>query len=200
MPKFSRRTNAVFAFVAIVAIGYGVVLYWQYQNNVPQAFINARSQSAIIAQNIVDTSRQSTATLQEVNQEDLKGDDKDALALVTSMVSKSEDMRNQAVQLSNQIEQMTQSLSDIGSLDARQSALDAISSNLALINQLVNYSGDLGNLLDDLQSRFSGNGTVTNQQIQVLVTQINTDVTAINNFNNQATQAMQQFDTIEKGK
>ena len=111
------------------------------------------------------------------------------------MITQSEDLRNQAVSLSNQIELMTQSLSGVNSVPEQQAALEAISSQLALINQLVNYSGDLGNLLDTLQAKFAGQPT-DGQQIAPLVNQINTDVNAINNYNNQAQQAMQQFDKL----
>ena len=77
----------------------------------------------------------------------------------------------------------------------QQAALESISNRLALINQLINYSGDLGALLDVLRSRFTGTGG-TNAQVTTLVNQINTDVNAINNFNNQATQAMVKFDSV----
>ena len=195
MASLSRRTKIIIAFVVVIIVGYGLVLFWQKQNQVPTAFVNARSQGAIIAQNIVTVSNQSTATLQQVNQDDVSGDYKDALTLVSGMITQSEDLRNQAVQLSNQIQLMTESLSSINSFEEQQAALEAISSHLALINQLINYSGDLSNLLDTLQAHFEGTPS-NGQNIPALVNQINTDVAAINNFNNQATQAMQQFDKL----
>jgi len=204
MAKLSRRTTIIIVFVVVIALGYGLTLFWQSQNQVPVAFVNARAQGATIAQNIVTISNQSNATLAEVNADDAKGDYKDALTLVSGMITQSEDLRNQAVQLSNQIEIMTQALSGISSIDEQQAALEAISSHLALINQLINYSGDLGNLLTALQAHFSGvlapatgMGGIA-QSIPTLVNQINTDVAAINNFNNQAMQAMAQFDTLTK--
>ena len=123
MPKLSRRTKWVIAFVAVIVVGYGLVLFWQSQNAVPTAFINARSQSAVIAQNIVTISNQSNATLEQVNADDAKGDYKDALTLVSGMIVQSKDLRNQAVALSNQIQVMTQSLSDINSFEEQQAAL-----------------------------------------------------------------------------
>ena len=195
MSQLSRRTKTIIAFVIVIVVGYGLVLFWQSQNQVPVAFANARAQSALIAENIVNLSNQSNATLQEVNADDAKGDYKDALNLVSGMITQSEDLRNQAVDLSNQIQQMTESLSSINSVPEQQAALEAISSHLALINQLINYSGDLGNLLDTLQARFAGQPT-NGTSISVLVNQINTDVNAINNFNTQAEQAMQQFDKL----
>jgi hypothetical protein len=193
--SLSRRTKLVIIFVVVVAVGYGLVLFWQMKNGVPVAFSNARTQGAAIAENIVNISNQSNATLEQVSADDQKGDYKDALTLVTGLVSQSEDLRNQAVDLSNQVQLMTQSLSSIGSIEAQQSALEAISSHLALINELINYSGDIGNLLNALQARFAGQPSNA-AHIQALVNQINTDVNAINNFNSQAQQAMQQFDTI----
>jgi hypothetical protein len=194
---FSRRTKWIIAFVVVIVAGYGLVLFWQSQNQIPTAFVNARAQSAIIAENIVTTSQQSDATLAQVNADDEKGDYSDALTLVSGLLTQSENLRNQAVELSNQIQQMTQALSGVNSFAAQQAALEAISSHLALINQLINYSGDLGNLSDALQARFAGKPNAAN--IQSLVNQVNTDVSAINNFNNQATQAMQQFDKITGG-
>jgi hypothetical protein len=193
--SLSRRTKLVIIFIVVVAVGYGLVLFWQMQNGVPVAFSNARAQGAAIAENIVNLSNQSNATLAQVSTDDQKGDYKDALTLVTGLVSQSEELRNQAIDLSNQIQLMTQSLSSIGSVEAQQSALEAISSHLALINELINYSGDLSNLSNALQARFAGQPSSV-AHIQALVNQINTDVNAINNFNSQAQQAMQQFDTI----
>lgn len=207
MPKLSRRTKWIVSFIVVIVAGYGLVLFWQSQNGIPIAFMNARTQSAVIAENIVNISNQSDQTLEQVNADDAKGDYADALTLVSSTIAQSTQMRNQAVQLSNQIETMTQALSGVNSFPAQQAALEAISAHLALINQLINYSNDLENLLIALQARFEGvpvgagggtgsGGSATT--IQTLVNQVNTDVAAINNYNNQASQAMQQFDTLTK--
>jgi hypothetical protein len=195
MFNFSRRTKIITAFIAVIIVGYAIAEFWQSRNQIPEAFTAARSQGAIIAENIVNTSNQSTAELQQINQLDEQGKYSQALTLTNSLISQSETLRNQAVQLSAQVEDMTKSLSSINSFDEQQAALESIASQLALINQLVNYSGDLGHLSDVLQARFEGQpqpaGTV-----QGIVNQINTDVNAINNFNAQATQAMAQFDKI----
>ena len=196
MAKFSRRITIIIVFVILVGGGYAFAAYWQSRNNIPASFTTARNQGAIIAQNIVSTSNGSTATLEKIDQYDQEGDYTDALKLTQSLVSQSQTLRDQAINLSNQIEVMTESLSGIKDFNAQQDALEAISSHLALINQLVNYSGDLGKLLDTLQARFSGQpGTAT--EVTDEVTQINTDINAINNFNNQAEQAMTAFDKIE---
>ncbi|MDE2018729.1 MAG: hypothetical protein KGJ13_00055 [Patescibacteria group bacterium] len=191
----SRRIRIATGFLAIVAVGYGVTSFWLHRNDIPQDFTDARQQGAQIAQQIVDLSNQSTAELSQVNQYDKQGDYTDALALTTQMVQQSTDLRNKAVDLSNQIGAMTKSLSDISSFGAQQAALESISSRLALINQLVNYSGDLGKLLDILQKHFTTH-LYNNAEVQAAINQINTDVNAINNFNTQANRSMDTFDKL----
>ena len=191
----SRRTKYILIFVAIVAVGYGIIRLVEGESGVPQDFTDARMQGAIIAQNIVNLSNQSTATLEQINTLDQKQDYANALTLTTGLVTQSQEIRDQAVELSAQIEEMTKSLSDVADVNAQQAALESIANRLALINQLINYSGDLGKLLNILQNRFSGQGG-TSAEVTALVNQINTDVNAINNFNAQAGQAMDRFDTI----
>jgi hypothetical protein len=195
MGRFSRRTKIIVAFVVIVAVGYGVFRLISNTNAVPVSFTDARDQSAIIAQNIVNASNQSTATLEQIDALDEKGEYTQAITLTQGLVSQAVDIRNQAVSLSTQIGSMTQALSGLSNFDAQQAALESISNRLALINQLITYSGDLATLEETLESRFAGTGG-TNAQVAALVTQINTDVNAINSFNSQAGQAMDRFDAI----
>ncbi len=197
MPKASRRVKLIIIFIVVIAAGYGFSLFMASKSGVPQDFTAARMQGAIIAENIVTLSNQSTADLQKVNDFDHKGDYADALALTKNLIDQSKDLRDKAVELSAQVEAMTKSLSSVP-VSAQQAALQSISSRLALITQLVNYSNDLTHLLDILQTKFEG-GATTKGEVQALVNQINTDVNAINNFNLQAGQAMQEFDKIVKG-
>jgi hypothetical protein len=197
MSNFSRRTKIIVIFLVLIAIGYGFAKFWEAENSVPQTFTAARVQGAIIAQNIVNSSNQSNDELEQINKYDQDGDYTAALASTTALIQQSADLRTQAVQLSEQVSAMTQDLTSINNVDAQQAALESISSRLALINELVTYSGDLNNLLTVLQSRFSGTPQ-PNSEVQGIVNQINTDVNAINNFNAQAGQAMDKFDTIEK--
>jgi hypothetical protein len=194
MSNLSRRTKTILAFLILIAVGYVFTIVWQGENQIPKDFTDARLQGAAIAENIVALSAQSTSDLQKVNQLDESGNYTDALALTTNLVVQSQQLRDQAVALSTQIENMTKSLSSLNS-NAQQAALEAITSRLALVTQLINYSGDLETLLDTLRDRFIGTATPAGK-VQTLVNQINTDVTAVNNFNVQATQAMNQFDSI----
>jgi hypothetical protein len=199
MSSFSRKALIFVVFVAVIAAGYAFAAFWQGQNKIPAPFVTARNQGAIIAEAIVATSNSSTAELAKIDQYDKEGNYSEALSLTKGLVAQAGDLRSQAVSLSSQIQTMTQSLSGVKDLAAQQDALEAISSELALINQLVNYSGDLGKLLETLQARFGGQAGTT-AEVTSEVAQINTDINAINNYNHQATQALKAFDAAENAQ
>lgn len=191
----SRQAKIILGFVAIVVVGYAAARFTQGSGGVPGDFTNARLQGALIAQDIVNLSNESTNGLERVNELDKQGDYANALAMMSDLVAQATEIRNRAVELSAQIEQMTKALSDIDDFNARRAALESISNRLALLTQLISYSADMSQLMEVLQSRFTGTGG-TSAKVQALVNQINTDVNAINNFNAQAGQAMDRFDAI----
>jgi hypothetical protein len=191
----SRQTKIIAVFLALIIVGAATAWFSSRKNGVPAGFASARQQGALIAQNIVDLSNQSTNDLTQVNSLDKSGDYTNALVITTNIITKNQTLHDQALSLSGQIEAMAKSLPDISSSDARQAALDAISSRLALVSELINYSGDLEHLLVTLQGHFTG-ASIKAGDVQAIVNQINTDVNAINNFNNQAQQSMVQFDTL----
>lgn len=196
MSTLSRRTKIITVFLAIILVGSATAWFSNRNIGIPKSFTQAREQGAIIAQNIVNLSDQSTSDLSTVNSLDKSGNYAQALALTTNIITKNQDLHGQALSLSRQIQTMAEALPNIASLPARQSALDAISSRLALVSELINYSNDLNSLLVALQGRFTGT-TIKPGEVTAIVNQINTDVNAINNFNNQAQQAMTKFDALE---
>jgi hypothetical protein len=197
MLTFTRRTKIIAAFIVLLGVGYGLVLFWQSQNGVPANFTAARIQGAIIAQTIVNNSNQSTNELSAINKYDQEGNYTAALASTTALINQSAGFRNEALQLATLVQQMSTEIPNIKSTDAQRAAVQSMTDRLAVINELITYSNDLDHLLAVLRSRFSGtpqpNGEVAN-----IVSQINADVNMINNFNSQAGQAMDTFDSIEK--
>jgi hypothetical protein len=195
MPYLSRKMKVLSVFIAIILVGAITAWFSNRAAGVPQNFAQARQQGALIAQSIVNLSDQSANDLAEVNTMDTSGHYAQALALTTNIIAKNQSIHDQAVSLSSQIKIMAESLPGITSPTAQQAALNAISSRLALVSELINYSNDLERLLTTLQRHFSG-APVTPGEVKAIVDQINTDVNAINNFNNQAQKAMVQFDAL----
>ena len=196
MPYFSRRTKISFGVIAVMMLGFFWARLWNLGGYIPKEFTDARIQGAMISQSIVNLSNQSTANLENINKLDNTNNFSQALELTEKVIQESRDIRSQAVDLSDQVSKMTRALSAIKSFEARQAALEAISSRLALISRLINYSDYLNQLLGELQARFSGKPGTGDHRVAAIILQINGEVTAINSFNNQATQAMNRFDRI----
>ena len=197
MLHLSRNTKIFLGAIGVAIVG---MLGFRLLSSsaVPQDFIDARIQGAIIAQNIVGLSNQSVNDIEKINQLDQQKNYAEATNVALEAIQKSRDIRNQAVELSNQVSKMTVALSGIDSFEARQAALEAISNRLALIGRLINYSDYLNQLLQSLQAKFSGQRG--DHSVEVIINQINAEVTAINSFNGQSTQAMNRFDAIVNGR
>ena len=192
----SRRLKIVIVFAVILGGGYTMTTLWKSADGaIPEELSDARAQGAIISESIVSLSAKSADDLNKINQLDKEGKYTEALSLTTEVIKQGQEIRDKAVALSDQIETMTKSLSVVSSLEARQALLDAITSRLALVSRLISYSGYLGQLLDVLRDHFNG-ASFENGDVAQLIDQINSEVSAINSFNLQATQAMEKFDKI----
>jgi ABC-type transporter Mla subunit MlaD len=166
-------------------------------NGAPVAFSESRMQGALIAQAIVGASKQSAVDLEKINELDKNGKFDEALDLVKKTIEKSQQIREQAVKLSEELQKMAQAVSGVRSEAARQAAIESVSSHLSLISRLINYSDYLDQLLEVLRNRFSGN-FVRAGEVADLIKNINTEISAINDFNAQAEKAMEQFDSLVK--
>ena len=166
-------------------------------SDVPAAFSEARVQGAVIAKNIVDASNQSASDIELINKLDKGGNYTEALNVVARTVGKSQEIRSEAINLSAQLENMTKAVSGISSDQAKQAALESISSYLSLISRLINYSGYLEKLLGVLRNRFVGNFS-DQEGVADLIKSVNGEIQSINDFNTQADQAIKRFDQLVK--
>ena len=149
----SRRFKVIAGFILILIGGYtGITLWKNAGATVPPELSDARVQGALISENIVNLAVKSSEDLSAINELDKKGKYAEALALTGEVIKQSQEIRDKAVALSDQIGIMTKSLSDVHSLEARQALLDSITSRLALVSRLINYSAYLAQLLDVLRS------------------------------------------------
>jgi len=198
MRPLSRRTKIFFIFLVLIIVGYLSARFGRFSEAVPPDFKEARSQGAMIAQDIVNISNEVNADLEKVNQYEKEKNMSEALNLTAALLKRSEEVKTRAQDLSAQLEKMTGALAEIESPEARALALESITDRLALISRLLSYSDYLSNLLTTLSDRFSGMKDSTD--VQKIIGQINAEVTAINNFNRQAGQAMDRFDEIVRQK
>jgi hypothetical protein len=193
--KVSRVFKYVGIFVVLVAGAY-LVGKFSSTEAVPPDFNEARSQGAVISESIVVNSNSLTADLNKIPELEREFKTEEALDLANKLIARSDEVKKQAQQLSDQLEKMTGALSDIKDDQARGLALESITDRLALISRLISYSDYLSQLLGNIRSQIAGLPQTSNNQ--VLIDQINAEVTAINNFNRQAAEAMDKFDKMVK--
>ena len=193
----SRKLKIFLGLVLIVVGGYAVGSRFglSSSNGATDDFKDARAQGAVVAQDIVNLSNGLQADLEQVNKLDSEGSYAEALTATVELLKRTQDVKTKALELSKQLERMTGALADIDSPLARQAALESISNRLALIGRLLSYSDYLSQLFNSLNLRFSGQPLQANH-IKNLIAQVNAEVTAINNFNREASQAMDRFDAI----
>jgi hypothetical protein len=201
MRSLSRSSKIIIAIVAVFIVGAGAVIIKNSAaiGGIPDEFKQARLQGALISEAIVADSNSLSGILESVNKLEKEGKFQDALKATDELVSKSQDVRGKAVDLSHQIETMAQALPKISSAEARQAALDSISDRLAVISRLVNYSNYIGDLLAALRDRFSPDAH-SQTKIDSIISEINLEVVAINNFDKNASASMERFDKIVNGQ
>lgn len=190
----SRRAKIFIAFVLIVVAGYALARFGLSSRGASVEFTDARAHGAVISQEIVNLSNEISGALGRVSELDRERKTSEALALTLELLEKNQEIKNRAIELSRQLERMTSGLAQIRSAEARQAALDSITGRLTIISRLVSYSDYLSQLLLTLRSRFSGGENET--LVASIIHQINAEVTAINNFNREAVEAMERFDSI----
>jgi len=196
--NLSRGMKIGIAILALVAIG-GLAGYFRlFSNGIPSVFTEGRMQGAIISDSIVQLSNDISGNLSKVNALDNAGNPKDALDLTIEVQGKVKEVRAKADQLSIELKNMISGLDNIKPPAARQAALDAITNQMAIISRLLSYSNYLDELSQVLTNHFREVSDA--RSVSLIISQINAEVTAVNSFNRQATQAMDRFDAAMKAE
>jgi hypothetical protein len=160
----------------------------------PAEFTEARMRGAVISQDIVNLSNEISKDLETVNRLDNEGRSREALSAVVPILEKTNDLKKKAAELSAELQKMTASLLNVKSQEAQRAAMESITNRMALISRLLSYGDYMTQLAETLRRRFIN--ARTNESVAQIVAQINAEITAINNFNRAAGQAMDRFDAI----
>ncbi|MBI4160213.1 hypothetical protein HY504_03530 [Candidatus Wolfebacteria bacterium] len=190
-----RRVWLFAIFILVIIGGYFIVRFVIVEpRSAPREFLEARSGAAAIAADIVALSDQTSSRLGGVAKLDSEKKYTEALVMVSEELSRNRTARERAVDLSRQLEIMARSLSQISPQTASQKALEALSSETALISRLISYNDFLNQLLEILRSKFLDKGDGSN--IPELIKRINNEAQAINDLNKKFNDAMKEFDSL----
>ena len=190
----SRWFTISLAFIILLVGGYFLGKCRMSSGSAPTEFTEARARGAVISQEIVNLSNEISGHLEEVNRLDREGNSYEALEATTELLKKTTETKKKAAELSKELEAMAASLLEVKSREAQQAAMESITHRMALISRLLSYTEYLVQLAETLQKHFAKIPTDTS--VGTIVSQINAEITAINNFNRQAGEAMDRFDRV----
>jgi hypothetical protein len=191
--KIPRQIKLLIVFLLIIFITYFILRFLAIEPKIiPQDFLRARQESSLIAQEIVSLSAETANNLDEIAQLDRQRKYTEALVLVSQELERNKKAREKAIELSLRLEVMAKNLAQISPVSASQIALQAISSETALISRLITYNDYLVQLLEILREKFLGrNG---GDKIPELISKINEEAKAINELNQKFNAIMREFD------
>ncbi len=190
-----KRNTIVLAIVAGgIVLGSGYFLFGS--TKVPTEFSEARANGASIANQIVEQSRVTLANLSRISEFDRDFNYSEALLLISNELVKNRESSQDAIRLSSQLERMARTSGDIRPSKAREVATEGLSSEVALVSRLVVYNDLLKQLFEVLRQKFEKPWINLDGQVQSLITKINDEAQAINDFNKRFVAAMVSFDDI----
>jgi hypothetical protein len=191
--KIPQRVRILILFIFIILLAYFVLRFLIVDvKNIPEDFLRARQEASLIAQDIVTISNESTNSLGEIARLDKERKYTEALVLISKELERNRQARERAIKLSVQLETMAKNLAEISPASAGQKALEAISSETALISRLITYNDYLTQLLEILRGKFLGKNQ--GDKIPELIAQINGEIQAINDLNRKFNETMKEFD------
>lgn len=192
--KIPRRIKILIAFILIILVAYFFVrIITPDPKNIPEEFLRAKQQSALIAKEIVDISGQTSDNIKDISELDKQQKYEEALKLVSQEIEHNRQAREKAISLSNQLEIMAKNISAIQPLSLSQAAVQAVSYETTLISRLISYNDYLVQLLEILKNKFSGEEKNADGKIAELITKINTEAQTINDLNDQFNSAMEKI-------
>lgn len=193
--KYSRKTRsvviAIFCLIVIAVISFFVV---SWGSNIPTEFKEGRDLASLAAKDIVSLLDETSSNLVKIKTLEQKQDWRGALDIVYSEIEKNKTVSKKALDLTNQLERMARAVPEIEPASARETAIVAISSEVALVTTLNSYiNGDLNELLSLLRSRLTGMGGdyITMNE---LISSLNKKKDSINLMNDQFVKLMGDFD------
>lgn len=164
---------------------------------VPVKFLEARIRAANAADKLADLTEQSAANLSSISGADQRGDYVRGLELVTAEIERGRDIRNTAVDLSEELRDMANGLATVTPKEATAVGFAAVTTGIELVQRFVSYNNNLQELFNTLEARLENEGDEhTRARINELIDALNEEAIVINNLGSEYKNLMIQFDGL----
>ncbi|MEK7657749.1 MAG: hypothetical protein AAB366_00980 [Patescibacteria group bacterium] len=193
--KIPRRVKITIIFLLIVSAVYLLARFFTPEiKNVPEEFLRARQEASLIAKDIIDFSGQTAGNIAVISELDREAKYGDALNLISQELERNRQAREKAIELSKQLESMIKNIPEISPASAGQAALEALTSETALISRLISYNDYLVQLMDILKKKFLFQEKNGNGRVLELINKINEEARMINELDKNFNKLMDKFD------
>jgi hypothetical protein len=189
-------------FIALpIAIIIGVLVYFAVsgaKTTVPPSFTAARQNAASVSHDIVTLTTSVNQNIQAANAAEAKGDTNAVLAAIGDARTANAAAYEKAFALSQNLQQMTQALTDINSAPSRQMAYEAVAVELSLVSEFIAYTGSLNDFLNTLARSIAVDGLSGNSAVADVLKIVNDRAATIDKLNQEFNQKMDAFDASVK--
>jgi hypothetical protein len=197
-----RQTLVLLKIAGFLMVAVAVfVMFFSSDKKIefPKEFLEAKSSSAAIADEITNLSDEASANLEAISKEDKLENYEKAVDLVIAEIKRNNEIRDKCVSLLSELQKMIASLAEIKSIPAQGAGLQAISAEMTLVNQLMNYNNSLQTLLEHLRLKFlSESPKDFNVATASILEQINSQVVEINSQNRRSQTLVKEFNQYFK--
>ena len=194
--KLNSPLIIILIITLILAIGYLAVNSSFSKNDTPRQFLQARISTGQISQKIIKITNSINQQIKKINNYDLDGDSIKALNLIKETANNNKKAYDLAFSLSESIKEMTESLKEIHTLDGQRVAQAAISLELALIAEFINYNRLLNNFLEHLSSAIATKNNAYRKQVENDISKINSKALIINSLDKDYHKKMGELNKI----
>lgn len=161
----------------------------------PAEFTEARASGAEIASFLNEFSDNSINSLEKIKEEDKAGRYGNALDITIKELERIEKARTKTIELLSELEKMAASIPSIPDDEAQSLGMQAISTEISLVDKLLNYNEKLKSLLDILRSKFTSYSPEQfNDEMAEITKGLNEDALSINELNRKYQTLMKEFD------
>ncbi|MFA7201662.1 MAG: hypothetical protein WC099_01555 [Candidatus Paceibacterota bacterium] len=195
--KFSRKTQITLIVAAsVIVVAFLAFIFSSLSGGgVPDTFSTSRQAASLYAQGIVSMLDETNKNITALQKGGVFKTRSEIADMITAEIQKNKDIREKAIQLALQLEQMAKDIPNISPDDAAQTALVAISQETALIAQLLSYNNDLNQLLILAQEELV-NGYRNYVAMNDIITKVNKGAQDINDLNGRFNDGLKKFDAF----
>ncbi|PIR87828.1 MAG: hypothetical protein COU10_02485 [Candidatus Harrisonbacteria bacterium CG10_big_fil_rev_8_21_14_0_10_45_28] len=161
---------------------------------VPMQFFEARVKASDSAKNLAQLVDSSLLNLNKVKQWAEERKIAPALDLIQFELTNSKERQIAAITLSKSLEQMAHSTAGMSPDKAERLAVEAVSTGVNMVSQLINYNDLLNQLLVILQSKLNDGEDLGTEQISQIVNEMNSVAREINTLANKFNDLIESFD------